>query len=132
MEDFSSLPGILAEIAHVAGPVSALRVAEAKGGTRAYVPTLERLEDGHWLTQAVGLEAARKIARELGGMAHDIPCGPTGTRSRIWAAIERGLKDGMSANQVARLAGVDRTTVFRRKGKNNAGDVARTDQHRLL
>lgn len=131
MEDFAAiLPGILAEIAQAAGPVSALRVADAKGGTRAYVPTVERLEDDHWLALAVGKDAARKIATILGGMHHDIPLGPdAGVRSKARAAIERGLKDGLSANQIARNVGVDRTTVFRRKSKRGQG---RADQHRLV
>lgn len=132
MADYSAqLPGILAEIAQAAGPVSALRVAEAKGGTRAYFPTPERLDDGHWLAMAVGMEAAEKIARQLGGMHHDIPCGPAGSRARQWQAIERGLADGLSANQVARNVGVDRTTVFRHKA-GKVGNGQDPDQHSLF
>ena len=47
-----SLPGILGEIAEVAGFKAALQVARAKGGTKAYFPVTP--EDDHWLVKAVG------------------------------------------------------------------------------
>lgn len=133
MADFSSqLPGILAEIARAAGPRAALRVAEARGGTRAYVPTVARLEEDHWLVAAAGMDAARKIAAELGGEHHDIPLGPTGSLSELHARIRRavgqGREDGMTANQIARQAGVSRRTVFRHK----KGDTGNDDQHSLF
>lgn len=134
MADFSAqLPPLLAEIAQIAGPMSALRVAEVKGGTRAYIPTVEMIHDGHWLA-AVGMEAARKIASALGGTYYDVPLGPAGRHSEILArirrAVEHGLDEGLSVNQISRQVGVCRRTVFRHK--NGETDPLRTDQHRLF
>ena len=60
-EDFSYLPGALAEIASVAGLVAALAIAEKWGGARAYFPA--RVSEGHWLVDLVGRERRQAWAR---------------------------------------------------------------------
>src|SRR5690606_37782768 len=73
-----ALPGVLGEIAAVAGEDAALSIAAARGGTQVYIPH----EPGphHWLTHLVCREAAQRIADRLtcgvGGLRLDLPLGP--------------------------------------------------------
>ncbi len=121
-EDFTFLPAVLAEIAEVAGLVPAIQIAKAKGGQRVTFPA--KLKDGHWLIEAVGIDAARVIcahfATDVGGIDIDIPFGPTSTRARRKRQISELIGQGKSANQIARVVQVDRRTVFRHK--KAAGD----------
>lgn len=129
--DSIHLPGILAEIAEAAGPIAAVRLAQAKGGARVYIPREGRLADDHWLIQALGMDAARAIVARYGGDTLEIPHSPlTSSRSRIWRTIRDGLAQGLSEAEIARLAGVAGRTIRRHK----AGDSgkAQTDQHRLF
>lgn len=61
------LPGVLADIARIAGFPAALAIAERWGGTRLYVPMADKLESDHPLVEVVGIDAARAIAEYLGG-----------------------------------------------------------------
>jgi len=109
-------PGILADVARVAGPLAAVRLARAKGGGRAYIPRPENLHPGHWLSALLGQEPARAVAEVLGGGEVEVPLGPAaGNRARVWASIRRGLKQGLSVEQAARQAGVSARTVRRHK-----------------
>ena len=53
------LPGILGEIADVAGIPAALAIADEVGGTRINIPA--RAGDDHWLVKTVGREAAETV-----------------------------------------------------------------------
>ena len=112
------LPGVLAEIADVAGLPAALAIAERCGGARQYFPA--RAVEGHWLVQCVGREAADKLCRhfhttESGGIELMVPHGPAGTRAGLHRLLQEKLAAGVSAEQCARDLGIDRTTVFRNK-----------------
>lgn len=115
----NDLPGILAEIAEIAGEAAALQVAAAKGGTMAYFPLPGHLHEKHWLVEAVGIKAASAIAeclaeREMRSI--EIPLGPlAGIRGRSRAAMARALAEGKSVSQAARLAGVHMRTARRHK-----------------
>jgi hypothetical protein len=123
-------PGILADIAEVAGPYAALRVAEAKGGRPAYFPRPGRLTDDHWLVVACGWDAARAIARRCGGTREDVPLGPlAGNRAAVRRAIREGIAAGASRREVAARAGVALRTVQRHA---NAADAGHDDQHQLF
>ncbi len=123
-------PGILAEIAEVAGPMAAYRVAQAKGGVPAYFPEPEHLTDTHWLVAACGWEAARRIARRLARCRELVPLGPlSGNRAAIAKAIREGLAAGASRRETARHVGVALRTVQRQA---NDGDQGQDDQHRLF
>jgi hypothetical protein len=125
----AQLPGVLAQVAQAAGLKAAVAVAKARGGGRAYIPTPQALHDKHWLALAVGLEAAHAIARALGGGEVEVPLGPfAGNRAAVWAAIERGLKDGLSAEQAARQVGVTARTVRRHKSGEAGGQEMRQYQ----
>jgi hypothetical protein len=116
-----ALPGILGEIAEIAGEAAAMRVAQEKGGTRAYIPAPDNLPPTHWLVQAAGAEGARAIAARFGGGPVPVPLGPTGSRGRTWTTIRRALDEGASAAEAARLAGVDEKTVRRHRTRKTAG-----------
>ena len=51
------LPGVLAEIAAVAGEDAALAVAAAHGGTQVYIPPAPARD--HWLARLVGHALAK-------------------------------------------------------------------------
>lgn len=112
------LPGLLREIAEIAGEAAALRVAQARGGTRAYIPRPENLSATHWLVQALGLEPARELASIYQGEHLDIPLGPhAGNQAAITAAITRGLAEGRSAADIARAVGVTERTVTNHRAR---------------
>lgn len=125
VDKFDYLPGVLAEIAEVAGLVAALAVAEKLGGGRTHFPA--RAPDNHWLTDLVGREAADKIcahfrSTERGGIQVDIPLGPKG----FYAAARRRalalMAEGVSTYETARRIGLDRSTVRRLKARHRAAD----------
>jgi|GEM_PF-1583275 len=119
----AQLPGVLAQVAQAAGLKAAVAFAKARGGGRAYIPAPQALHGKHWLAMAVGLEAAQAIAKALGGGEVEVPLGPfAGNRAQVWAAIERGLKDGLAAEQVARQVGVATRTVRRHKSGETTGE----------
>lgn len=121
----AQLPGVLAQVAQAAGLEAAVRLAQARGGGRAYIPAPEALHDQHWLVLAVGMEAALAIASALGGNEVEVPLGPfAGNRAHVWAAIERGLNEGLSVEQAARQVGVTARTVRRHKGGVVSGETA--------
>ncbi len=133
MADHLLLPGVLAEIASIAGESAAVAVARARGGTRAYIPGEDGLRDGHWLVAAVGMEAARAIARRLGGGDVDVPLGPyAGSRARIHQAIREGLRSGQSEAAIARMAGVADRTVRRHKSGETGATGLHADQATLF
>lgn len=112
------LPGILAEIAELAGVYAAAAVAQAKGGARAYIPAPESLKPEHWLAVALGLDKALEFAARYRGEIVEIPLGPwAGNKAAVDAAIKRGIADGKSAPQIAREVGVTERTVTNHKRK---------------
>lgn len=61
------LPGVLSDIARIAGFPAALAIAKRWGGTRLYVPRVDGLAPEHPLVELVGYDQARAIAEYLGG-----------------------------------------------------------------
>ncbi len=129
----TGLPPVLAEIALVAGPRAALDLARARGGVKVYFPEPDSLTPEHWLVQACGLEAARKICEHFQGSKLDLPLGPSGSRAETAEAIKRGIEAGMSQRQIARATGITSRTVrnhnSRRKGR---GYGSNPSQHSLF
>lgn len=126
----TSWPGVLADIAAVAGDGAALAVALAKGGGPAYFPSSPG--ENHWLTLAVGLEKARVICAALAvdhgrGGTIPVPLGPIGRRADTWAEIRRLDAEGLSEREIARRTGVDGRTV-RRHRNGHSGQRRRDPQ----
>lgn len=120
----TALPGILAEIADIAGEDAALAVAAARGGTQIYIPPSP--DRDHWLTRLVGQQAAKAIADRLtcgvGGMRIDLPLGPKGHAARARAKVDRMIDEGRSERDIALATGYTIRAVRRRRAKRKPGD----------
>jgi DNA-binding NarL/FixJ family response regulator len=117
------LPGVLAEIASVAGIDAALKLAAARGGTWVYFPC-KSMADDYWLVEIVGRRAAEAIVAHFvtTSMARiKIPLGPMGTRARVWRRIRQMLDAGNSAAVIARTLGIDERTVKRHSSGATGG-----------
>lgn len=128
------LPGVLGEIATVAGEAAALAIAARAGGTRVYIPA--QVADDHWLVECVGRRAADLICRhfafEQHGQRVDIPlC--AGTYTQVKRMIARRVheldREGKSAREIARRIGVTQRSVHRNRaahrGRRNDGGQGR-------
>ncbi len=115
MRAFSHLPSLLAEIAEVAGLEAALKVAAAKGGTKAYFTPQPMV--GHWLEQAVGLELAVKICTRICNADHgielEVPMGPNVSNRQRWRKIHILKSQGYSKPRIAREVACHYKTVGR-------------------
>jgi hypothetical protein len=112
----TDLPGILQEIADVAGEDAALIVAKMVGGRRAYFPPVPKPD--HWLARAVGLDKARAICQHFTGGKHVelfVPLGPAGSRARRHRLIAELIDEGASETRIVAAAGVTRATVYRHR-----------------
>lgn len=115
----TELPGILREIAEVAGEEAALAIARARGGTQVYIP--EKAAPGHWLTELVGLELAGAIIRQLtcevGGRRVDLPLGPCGHAAGQRARVDAMIRDNRSERDIALATGYSIRAVRRRRAR---------------
>jgi hypothetical protein len=89
-----------------------------KGGQKVYIPTEENLTEEHWLVKVVGKAAATSLSKRFGAGSLVLPLGLFGNRNRLHNAIERGLKNGNSLNNLVSLTGVSRKTISRIRAKN--------------
>lgn len=114
-----TLPGVLAEIAEVAGDDAAMAIAQARGGTQIYIPPVPA--DDHWLCQLVGVEAARVIADHFTcgilGRRLELPLGPAGHGASMRAKVDAMLRAGASERDIA-LATRYTTRAIRRRRAN--------------
>ncbi|MGL5166657.1 MAG: hypothetical protein ACRC9K_12295 [Afipia sp.] len=119
------LPEVLAEIAGLIGEVAAISIAAHKGGTRVYFPA--KVENGHWLVEAVGIDKAKKLCDHFAvdrkrGQHIEIPLYVGGTyRQMIRRIAERVHKleaDDASSSEIARKLGVTQRTVHRHRSRH--------------
>ncbi|PWV97727.1 hypothetical protein DFR52_106252 [Hoeflea marina] len=118
----STLPGILGQIADVAGVETALAVAGAVGGTRVQIPAYAKGEE-HWLTDLVGAKQAALICDHFrildpDGRAHGlsdvlIPQGPHGVMARAKRQFLLEIENGASVAVACRRSGLHERTAFR-------------------
>jgi DNA-binding NarL/FixJ family response regulator len=119
--ELEDLPGVLREIAELSSVDAAIKVAQARGGVRAYFPTPESLTAEHWLVQAVGMATAKLIAQRFSKELVEIPLGNVaGHRERVRMRVARGLSLGKPTSQIAREAGVTERTVRNYKAQLKA------------
>lgn len=122
------LPGILGEIAAVAGEDAAIAIADRRGGTRVLIP--RRAPDGHWLVEAVGRQKADAIGRHfsvedadgkpIGTFEVYLPLGPHGALRRARRRLADELRAGTSGREAARRAGLTERTAWRIKRRLGA------------
>lgn len=98
----TALPGVLAEIAAIAGDAAALAIADARGGTEVYIPPIP--DEDHWLSVMIGRDAARAVAYRLtqgvGGRRIELPMGPVGHGARIRARVDEMLRQNRSERDI--------------------------------
>lgn len=120
----SALPGILAEIAEVAGEAAALQLARTLGGTELKVSGRPKGA----LAKVVGATAAAKIAAALGPTKILVPMASArGQRGRR-EQVAKMLAEGASARQAALACDVHTRTVERVSRKVRESDAPLFDR----
>lgn len=102
------LPGVLAEVAEVAGREAALDLALHMGGQPLHVPKPGHIAPEHPLVRAVGATAARIVADRFQGESLYIPIA---RRAQVLKLAEQGLPNG----DIARRLGISRRSVERHR-----------------
>lgn len=118
--DVSDLPPRLAALAGLIGLSATLRLVEARGGTRIYVPDMASAE--HWLARLLGLTALQQLVAEhardyieldraaaalRAARDRKIVADHAGGTSTATLALENGLTQRQVFNILARAADVD-------------------------
>tara|TARA_R110002049_G_scaffold203696_1_gene374267 strand:- start:641 stop:1027 length:387 start_codon:yes stop_codon:yes gene_type:complete len=114
------LPGILSEIADVAGEHAAIAIAQARGGTQVYFPPVPA--DDHWICRLIGKTAAMRVCDQMtagvGPRRVDVPLGPTGNvadMNKKRATVDRMIIAGRSERDIALATGYTTRQVRRRR-----------------
>lgn len=111
------LPGVLGDIARLAGEDAALNIALRHGGTRLSLP--QQATPDTALARLVGMDAAAKICAELGGDRVEIPLAKP--------AVIRWLRDqGHTVSAIARMLHCNERTV-REHANGPGGDARQAD-----
>ena len=112
----------ITDVARVCGIEVAHKLQQRFGGSRLYVPSDP--QPHHVLSQLVGLETARTIAKEVGsGGGIELPLGDFGALAIRRSLIERLCLAGTTVSEVCRIAKCSDRTVYnararlRRRGK---------------
>lgn len=121
------LPGILAEIADVAGEPAAVMIAALKGGRTIYIPA--RVSEQHWLVDCVGRELAEKICRHFSadgrGQYFEVPIAGTGVFPQLRRMVAKRIHEldqgGASMSKIAGEVGVTTRTVRRHRRAHKGG-----------
>ena len=100
-----NLPGVLDEIAEVAGREAALALALHMGGRDIHVPKPRNVGAGHRLAAVMGLEAARSFAGRFRGEQIYVP-----KARRALTAHLSG--QGMAVSRIAERLGISRATAY--------------------
>ena len=102
-----ALPGVLAEMADIAGRAAACGIALAHGGDDGWnVPRRVACAPGRALAELVGGRAARAVIRRFGGESVAVPLA---RRALVAHLAERGL----TTTEIARRLGIARRTARR-------------------
>ena len=111
------LPGVLRQIADVAGEDAALAIAKARGGTQVYFPPVPDAD--HWLSHLIGHDRAQAVCYELtcgvGSLRLDIPVGPLGRAAQGKLMVDSMLREGRSERDIALATGYTARGVRKRR-----------------
>lgn len=126
----TALPGVLAEIAQIAGEEAAMAIADARGGTQIYVPPIP--SNDHWLCRLIGRDQAKAVCDHLtagvGPRRVDLPLGPSGRAARARAMVDAMIKQERTERDIALATGYTARAIRRRVAKLlERGEVVRTD-----
>jgi Mor family transcriptional regulator len=110
--DTDLLPPILQNIVAGIGLPLTMKLVQARGGVRLYVPKLE-LEDDHYLVQLLGREAAEKLQSMFGGDEHfDLPKAERALRAVRDTEIRRRRIKGESVRSLALEYGLTERQIY--------------------
>lgn len=112
------MPPSLAELVRLIGLASTLKLVERFGGIRLYVPLEQHLRDSHPIARAIGVDAARTLARDRATETLEIPLAKDYLR-RVRDRVMAGQYETKSATELAREYGMTRRNVFYRLGAAN-------------
>lgn len=101
----------IVRIAQEVSPEAAERLMRAFGGRAVYVPRLPG--PAHAISQAIGTETAREIARILGPGRLEVPQGARAEQAEKAARVVAMIRAHRSEAEIARAVGVSVRTVRR-------------------
>lgn len=111
MSGLPELPGVLAEIAEVAGREAAIKMALGFGGRDVHIPAARNVRGEHPLRKCLGPIAMTAIAEHFCGESLYIP--------KASRAVVHNLKSGGLSNaQIAGLTGLSLSAVRRYARRN--------------
>lgn len=121
LPDRAYMTPLLNRIAEVAGERAAVILGREKAGQQIYIP--ENTAPNHWLSELIGVDAAKAMAAKWGSKHIVIPAALAGDKIRRAATIAELLDKGYSINEIVRETGVSFNTV-----RNHAKKRPRDDR----
>lgn len=115
------LAPLFEEMVTVIGLAAAVKLVEARGGQRIFVP--RKVPAGHWLAELLGLTKANQLAQHFnhqGGNHIDLPAAARLHQAQRNAMIAKMAAEKKSANEIAAAANITRRHVFRLVDRINA------------
>jgi hypothetical protein len=106
--DRNMLPGILGDVARLAGVQAAFALAQEYGGQQRYFP--RRVRRGDAMAKLVGLKTAQLLCERLGGRRHHVPAARAALR--WYAAHALRQNDGLSYAAIAKRLSLTKCYVM--------------------
>jgi len=120
--DAGDLPPRLAALAQVIGLPATLRLVEARGGTRVYVP--EQAPPDHWLARLIGPGAFALLVQHYGREYLELDRAAAALRATRDRQIVIDAREGASTATIALQCGLTQRQVFNILARANAGAPA--------
>jgi hypothetical protein len=108
--DANDLPPRLAALAALIGLPATLRLVEARGGTRIYVPDIANHD--HWLARLLGLPALQALVAEHARDYLELDRAASALRAARDRQIIIDVREGASTASVALQCGLTQRQVF--------------------
>lgn len=105
------LPATLQEVAELVGLPATIALVERWGGIRVFVPRADNLHEAHPLVQALGPEAARKLAEYFDGSELPVPRAAAALR-RLRDETIRAARGEAPAARLAREHGLTERQIY--------------------
>lgn len=121
----TDLPPRLARLAELIGLSATLRLVEARGGTRVYVP--ERATGDHWLARLVGLPALTLLVEHYQNESLELDRGAAAVRAARDRRMAGEHAEGASTASLALQYGLTQRQVFNILARVEGGDDSQPD-----
>lgn len=108
--DIADLPPSAAEIVSAVGIEAALRLVDAWGGLRLYVP--HYMTEDHSLVNLLGGDSADRLAAHFGGERIQVPRCLQALRAMRNARIRRARHDGATPAELALTHGLTERQIY--------------------